>query len=44
VSGFGADQGASLGESISNSVKAGMRWPPPTWKFGTRPSDDRRGM
>ena len=36
---------ASLGESAGNAIGAGaIRWPVPTWKFGLRQSDDRRGM
>ena len=45
MSGFGKDSGASLGDSITHAVGSGtVRWPAPAWKFGTRPSDDRRGM
>ncbi len=45
TSGFSADQGASLGDSMGNAIGSeGGRWPPPPWKLGTRPSDDRGGM
>jgi hypothetical protein len=45
VSGFGASAGNGLGESAGSAVGSGpVRWPPPTWKQGTRVSDDRGGM
>ena len=35
--------GNSFGNSES-SIGRPPRWPVPPWKFGTRQSDDRKGM
>jgi hypothetical protein len=33
---------SAYGTSAGNPVgSGGLRWPPPTWKFGLRKSDDR---
>lgn len=45
MTGLGASAGNSLGESACAAIGSGtVRWPPSTWKFGTRVSDDRQGM